>query len=338
MNIKLLGIDLAKNDFQLHGVDERGHAVLKKRLKREKLVSFIAQLPPCLIVMEACSGANYWGRQFIARGHEVKLISPQYVKPFVKTNKNDYNDVVGITEAASRPSMHFVALKSIEQQDIQALHRIRERFIANRTALANQLRGLLAEYGVIIAKGIGHLRKQLPLILEAAENELTVKGRALFADLYEELCHLDKKINQYDEKLAIIFKNNSVCQRLAEIEGLGVISTTALIAAVGNPDVFKNGRQMSAWLGLVPRQHSSGSKQLMLGISKRGDGYLRKLLVHGARSVVYRAQNKTDKRSVWINQLVQRRGKNKTCVAIANKNVRIIWAMLTKGIAYQPIA
>ena len=338
MNIKLLGIDIAKSVFQLHGLDEAGNTLLKKRLTREKLLPFIAQLPPCLIVMEACGGANHWYRQFVLRGHHVKLISPQYVKPFVKTNKNDYNDAAAIAEAGSRPSMHFVAPKSIEQQDIQAIHRIRERFIANRTALANQIRGLLAEYGIIIVKGLWQVRQQLPLILENAENELTESGRILFTDLYETLCYLDEKINQYDKKLNIIFKNNTVCQRLADIEGLGVISTTALLAAIGNPDVFKNGRQMSAWLGLVPRQHSSGNKQVMLGISKRGDSYLRKLLVHGARSVVYRAQTKSDPRSQWINQLAQRRGKNKACVAIANKNIRIVWSMLNKGSVYQKAA
>jgi len=193
MNINILGIDIAKSVFQLHGIDKMGNAVLNKRLTREKLLPFIAQLPPCLIVMEACGGANYWSRQFVARSHQVKLISPQYVKPFVKTNKNDHNDVVAITEAASRPSMHYVAPKSIEQQDIQSIHRIRERFIANRTAVANQIRGLLAEYGIVVAKGLGYLRKQLPLMLEDAENELTVSGRELFADLYQELCHLDQK-------------------------------------------------------------------------------------------------------------------------------------------------
>lgn len=338
MNINLLGIDIAKNVFQLQGIDKVGNVVLKKRLTREKLLPFIAHLPSCVIAMEACGGANYWSRQFTARGHQVKLISPQYVKPFVKTNKNDQNDAAGITEAASRPSMHYVAAKSIEQQDIQSIHRIRERFIANRTALANQIRGLLTEYGIVVAKGIWHLREQLPFILEDAANELTPRSRELFADLYEELRRLDQKVKSYDAKLAVIFKSSTVCQRLAEIEGLGIIGTTALVAAIGDPNTFKNGRQMSAWLGLVPKQHSSGNKQCLLGISKRGDSYLRKLLVHGARSVVYRAQTKTDKRSLWINQLAQRRGKNKACVAIANKNVRIVWAMLSKGTAYQPIA
>jgi transposase len=335
MNVSILGIDIAKNVFQLHGIDKSGKTVLKKRIYREGLLSYIAKLEHCVIAMESCSGSNYWYRRFRELGHTIKLISPQYVKPYVKTNKNDACDAEAICEAASRPNMRYVSPKSIEQQSIQSIHRIRERLIGNRTALVNQIRGLLAEHGIIAAKGLGHIRKQLPRILEDRENELTGSDRELFSDLYEELCMLDEKINIYDKKLEIIFKNNSVCQRLAQIEGLDVISTTALIAAIGDPTVFKNGRQMSAWLGLTPRQHSSGNKQILLGISKRGDCYIRKLLVHGARAVVYRSQNKKDDRSRWINNLVERRGTNKTCVAVANKNVRIIWSMLMNETNYR---
>ena len=295
MNINILGIDIAKNVFQLHGVDKSGQAVLKKRLSRDKLLSFIAQLSPCAIVMEACSGSNYWSRQFKKLGHEVKLISPQYVKPFVKTNKTDANDAQAICEAACRPSMYFVAPKNIEQQNIQAIHRVRERLIGNRTKLANQIRGLLAEHGIILAKGIWHIRNQMCDILEDAENELMSDSRIMFHELYEELCQIDERIKNYDKKLEMIFKQNEVCQRLSAIEGLGIISTTVLIAAIGDVKVFKNGRQMSAWLGLTPKQHSSGDKKIILGISKRGDSYIRKTLIHGSRSVVYRAKNKTDK-------------------------------------------
>ena len=335
MNISILGIDIAKNVFQLHGADKAGKVVVKKRIYRESLHSYIAKLAPCTIAMEACSGANYWYRQFTALGHTVKLISPQYVKPYVKTNKNDASDAEAICEAASRPNMRFVSPKNIEQQGIQSIHRVRERLIGNRTALVNQVRGLLAEHGIIAAKGIGHIRKQLPRILEDAENELTGSDREIFRDLYEELRGLDEKILSYDKKLEEIYKNHLVCQRLAEVEGLGVISTTALLAAIGDPTVFKNGRQMSAWLGLTPRQHSSGNKQVLLGISKRGDKYIRKLLIHGARAVVYRAGNKKDKRSEWINELVNRRGTNRACVAVANKNIRIVWSMLTNETSYR---
>lgn len=335
MNVSIVGIDIAKNVFQLHGVDKAGKVVLKKRIYREALLSYIAKLDPCLIAMEACSGSSYWYRRFTELGHTVKLISPQYVKPYVKTNKNDACDAEAICEAASRPSMRYVSPKNIEQQSIQSIHRVRERLIGNRTALVNQIRGLLSEHGIIAAKGINHIRKQLPRILEDTENELTGSDRELFHELYEELCKLDEKIKCYDKKLEIIYKNSPVCQRLAQIEGVGIISTTALIAAIGDPTVFKNGRQMSAWLGLTPRQHSSGNKQVLLGISKRGDSYIRKLLIHGARAVVYRAQNKKDNRSVWINDVANRRGTNRTCVAVANKNVRIIWSMLVNETNYR---
>ena len=285
--------------------------------------------------MEACSSANYWYRRFAELGHTVKLISPQYVKPYVKTNKNDARDAKAICEAASRPNMHFVSPKNIEQQGIQSSHRVKERLIKNRTALVNQIRGLLAEHGIIASKGIGRIRKRLPEITENTANELTGSDRELFSDLYTELCQLDEKIKSYDKKLEIIFKNSAVCQRLGQIEGLGVISTTALVAAVGDPKVFENGRQMSAWLGLTPRQYSSGNKQVLLGISKRGDCYIRKLLVHGARAVVYRAGIKTNNRSTWINDLAARRGVNKAAVAIANKNARIIWSMLMHETDYR---
>jgi transposase len=334
MNASIVGIDIAKNVFQLHGVDKAGKIVFKKRVYRDDLMKLVAKLAPCIIAMEACSGSNYWSRKFIALGHTVKLISPQYVKPYVKTNKNDAHDAEAICEAASRPHMRFVSPKNLEQQSIQSIHRIRERLISNRTALVNQIRGFLAEHGIVVAKGITKIRKQLPQILEE-ENELTSIDRELIYDLYEELRTADKKIECYDNKLEIIFNNNEACQQLAEIEGIGVISATALVASIGDANNFKNGRQMSAWLGLTPKQHSSGNKQVLLGISKRGDCYLRKLLVHGARSVVYRASKKKDIRSKWINDLVDRRGTNKTCVAVANKNVRIVWSMLVNDTAYR---
>lgn len=335
MNVSILGIDIAKNVFQLHGVDKSGKIALKKRIYREGLLSYVANLEPCTIAMEACSSSNYWYRRFTELGHTVKLISPQYVKPYVKTNKNDACDAEAICEAASRPNMRFVSPKNIEQQSIQSVHRVRERLIGNRTALINQIRGLLAEHGIISAKGISQIRKHLPRILEDMENELIGSDRELFRDLYEEVRMLDEKIHNYDKKLEMIYKSNPVCQRLAQIEGLGIVTTTALIAAIGDAKVFKNGRQMSAWLGLTPRQHSSGNKQVLLGISKRGDCYIRKLLVHGARAVVYRAQTKKDDRSKWIANLVERRGSNRACVAVANKNIRIVWSMLVNETDYR---
>lgn len=284
--VTLLGIDIAKNVFQLHGVDDKGEIVLRRKLRRNKMIETITHLTPCTIAMEACGGANHWCRKFKQMGHDVKLISPQFVKPFVKTNKNDRNDAEAIVEAASRPSMRFVSPKTVEQEDIQAIHRIRSRLVQERTALVNQIRGLLAEYGVIIPKGISKIRQALPEILEDAENELSHFGRRIFADLYEEISEKDNRIKIYDVQLEAIFKANQACQKISKIEGVGPIVSTAIVAAIGDPKVFKNGRHFAAFLGLVPSQHSSGNQQRLLGVSKRGDTYIRTLLIHGGRSVV----------------------------------------------------
>jgi transposase len=335
MKIKTLGVDLAKNVFHLHGVDAHGKVLVRKRLNRNKLLEFMANLPPCLIGMEACGGAHYWAREFGELGHEVKLMPPQYVKPYVKTNKTDYHDAEAICEAVGQPSMRFVGIKEVAQQDVQGLHRIRSGFMQARTRVVNQTRGLLAEYGIVVGRQVGQLRRRLPEILEDGENGLTAFGRELFAGLYQGLVHLDERIRTCDEQMDRVFKGNEVCQRLAEVEGIGPITATALVASVGDPSVFRKGRQMSAWLGLVPRQHSTGGKAVLLGISKRGDRYLRTLLIHGARSVVSRAQGKSDARSQWITRLRQRVGMNKACVALANKNARIAWALLARGERYQ---
>ncbi len=336
MDIKVLGIDLAKNVFQLHGVDERGKEALSKRISRSQLPAFIANLPPCLIGMEVCGGSNYWARKFRGYGHKVKLMSPQYVKPYIKTNKNDANDAKGICEAVSRPSMNFVPLKSVEQQDIQSIHRIRSGIIQERTALINQIRGLLTEYGIIIPQGIGAIRKQLPEILADMDNELTPMIRQLFTELQKYFQEKDERVQLMDGKIIELCKQSEICQRLIKVEGIGPITATALVASVGDAKVFKNGRHMAAWLGLVPRQFSSGGKQLLLGISKRGDRYLRTLLIHGARSVVRLVGHKTDSRSTWLESLIQRRGKFKAYVALANKNARILWALMAQGTEYKP--
>jgi len=333
-NVTLLGIDIAKNVFQLHGTDEKGKIVLRKKIKRTKLLAFIANLPACRIAMEACSGANYWARCFKQLGHLVELISPQFVKPFVKTNKNDPNDAEAINEAASRPSMRFVTPKSIEQQDIQNLHRIRSRLVKQRTALGNQIRGLLGEYGIAIPKSLSTLKSRLPEVLEDAENELTMLTREVVADLREELSDLDKRIRHYDKRITQAFRADERCQKIAAIAGIGEITATALIAAVGDAKQFHNGRQLSAWLGLVPRQYSSGGKERLLGISKRGDSYLRQLLIHGARAVLMHVDKKTDYRSMLWAAKKKALGANKAAVALANKNARVIWALLTSGETY----
>ncbi len=338
MNVKLLAIDIAKNIFQLHGVDGSGKAVLKKKIGRKELLSFIGNFPICVIAMEACGGSNYWARQFKKLGHEVKLISPQYVKPFVTSNKNDRNDAQAIAEAASRPSMKFVPIKRIDQQDAQNIHSVRQRLIAQRTALNNQIRGILGEYGVCIVQGISRLKNDLPMILEDAENELTDETRDLMNDLREEFLMLEERIDQYDKKILDRFKASEECQRMGEIEGIGVVTATAVMARMGDPKHFSCGRHFSAFLGLVPRQHSSGGKEKLLGISKRGDTYLRTLLIHGARSAVLAADKKTDKRSVWLKQLKERRGMNRACVALANKNARIIWSLLAHNETYRKAA
>lgn len=327
-NISLLAIDIAKNIFQLHGMDKVGKVCFKKRLTRPKLLEYVANLPICTVVMEACGGSNYWARQFQRFGHKVKLISPQFVKPFVKGNKNDGNDAEAIAEAASRPQMRFVSLKTVEQQDTQSVHRIRERLISQRTSLMNQIRGLLLEYGFAIPQGQASLCRCLAEFLEETENELTPLTRTLSRELYDELQDLNKRIKGYDDKIHHLFVQNESCQRLSKIEGIGPITATAIVSDLGDPNHFKNGRHYAAYLGLVPRQFSSGNKQKLLGISKRGDSYLRKLLIHGARACLFAIGTKQDKRSCWLRGLKERCGVNRTCVALANKNARIIWSLL----------
>lgn len=337
-NVAVLGIDLAKQSFQLHGVDANGQVVIKKKLSRHKLIEFIAQLPSCVIGIEACGGANYWRRVFERLGHTVHIIAPQFVKPFVKSNKNDAADAEAICEAVQRPSMRFVPGKSIQQQDIQSIHRIRSQAVARRTAQSNQIRGLLMEYGIIIPKGISYIRQQIPSILEDAENELTFLFRELLIDLYDEMVHLDQRIKTLETKLEALCAHNEDCQRLLTIPGVGLLSATALVAAIGDITVFKSGRELAAWLGLVPRQHSTGGKPTLLGISKRGDTYLRTLLIHGGRTVVRVASKHQDRRSEWICKLEERRGKNRAAVAVANKNARTAWVLLSKKVTYEKMA
>jgi len=334
-HLAVLGIDLAKQSFQLHGADSKGNVVLKKKLSRNSLCEFVARLPVCIIGLEACGGAHYWTRVFERFGHTVRMIAPQFVKPFVKSNKNDSVYAEAICEAVQRPSMRFVPAKSVEQQDIQSLHRIRSQIVARRTAQANQIRGLLMEYGVVIPKGISYIRKEIPLILEDAENELTPLFRHLLNELYDEMVHMDSRVKSIETKLETICTQSEDCQRLLSIPGIGLLSATAMIAAIGDINVFKNGRELAAWLGLVPRQHSTGGKPTLLGISKRGDTYLRTLLIHGGRTVVRVAEKHQDRRNKWISDLDKRRGKNISAVAVANKNARVAWSLLSNKTTYQ---
>jgi transposase len=335
MNVTTVGIDIAKHVFELHGVDSKGKTVLKKTIRRDKLPEFMANLPACLVGLEACGGSHHWARKFKQMGHEIKLMNPQFVKPYVKSNKNDSHDAAAICEAVQRPSMRFVGVKTIEQQDIQAVHRIRARLVNERTALVNQIRGLLAEYGIVVAQGIQQLRKKLPVILEDAGNELSNYGRELMSDLLAQFYNVDAKVDEYDERIKKICKENEICQRLIQIKGVRCLTATAIIASIGDASVFKNGREMAAFLGLVPKQHSSGGKSVLLGISKRGDCYLRYLLVHGARAVVTRAKNLPPKRAAWIQALIGRRGRNRAIVALANKNARAIWTLMMSDKEYK---
>ena len=338
MKVTTIGLDIAKQVFQAHGTDKAGRTVVRRKLRRGEVARFFSEQPACLVGIEASGSAHYWARVLGDLGHTVRLMAPQFVKPYVKSNKNDANDAEAICEAVSRPSMRFVPQKSVEQQDLQCLHRVRSRLVSCRTQLVNQIRGLLAEYGIVLPQHPGQVRRGLPTILEDAENQLTGFGRELFHSLYEELVQLDEKIGDADDRIQTAFRRTPDCQRIAAVEGVGPLIATAIVAAISNGRAFENGRQFSAWLGLVPRQNSSGGKSRLLGISKRGDTYLRTLLIHGARSVVYRAKTKTDKRSLWINDKQQRLGTSKACVAVANKNARIIWSLIAREQEYRRAA
>jgi transposase len=335
MKITSVGIDLAKNVIQVHGVDERGKAVLKKQLKRDQVASFFANLPPCLIGMEACGSAHHWARKLQSFGHSVKLMAPQFVKPYVKTNKNDVADAEAICEAVARPTMRFVPIKNAEQQAVLALHRARQGFVKARTAQANQIRGLLAEYGIVIPQGIGHIAKRLPEILEDGENELPGAFRQLLDRLGDHLKELDRQVGELEVQIQSWHRENEASKKLAQIPGIGPITASALVASIGDAKSFENGRQLAAWLGLVPRQNSSGGKQVLLGISKRGDTYLRTLLIHGARAVIRVAERKAGYADSWLARLMGRRNKNVAAVALANKNARTVWALLAHGRDYE---
>ena len=333
--LSVLGIDIAKQVFHLVGMDAHGTIVIRKRLYRAQLMAFIAQLAPTLIGLEACGGAHYWARRFREHGHEVKLMAPQFVTPYRKANKNDLRDAEAIAEAVTRPTMRFVPVKSVEQQDLQALHRVRERLMKARTALINETRGLLHEYGIIVPQGAATFRTHVLEKLATEDAKLTPQSLRLFQQLLEELGALEARVATYDAQLTQVAQTHPVCQRLMTIPGLGELTATALVAAVSDAAQFKNGRQFAAWLGLVPRQHSTGGKVRLLGISKHGDSYLRKLLVHGARSCLRWVGRKRDRRSQWIQSLMERRGWNRTAVALANKNARVAWVLLCTEEVYQ---
>ncbi len=335
MKITTIGIDLAKTVFQIHGVDERGKVAVRKQLKRAEMSTYFANLEPCLIGMEACGSAHHWARKLESYGHTVKLMAPQFVKPYVKTNKNDMADAEAICEAVGRPNMRFVAMKTVEQQAILSVHRARQGFVKARTAQANQIRGLLSEFGIVIPQGIRSITKQVPEILEDGENGLPGTMRNLIERLTENLKEMDRQAKELEAQIQQWHREHEASRKLAEIPGLGPITASAIVATVGDAREFKNGRQLAAWMGLVPKQNSSGGKQTLLGISKRGDTYLRTLMIHGARAVIRVAESKAEPES-WMSKLIGRRNNNVAAVALANKNARIVWALLAHDRMFRP--
>jgi transposase len=335
MKIFALGIDLGKTVFHLVGLDENGQVVVRKRCSRTQLLKFTANMQVQLIGMEACSGAHFLGRALRAQGHEVRLMPAQYVKPYVQTNKSDYIDAEAIAEAVQRPRMRFVPIKTEEQLDLQALHRVRERWVMRRTAVVNQVRSLLLERGFTVPKGRRHLEEQLPGILEDAELNLSGSFRVLLAQLKLELEQLAGRIEQMDAVIQREAQENESCQRLTTIPGVGPVTATALIGAIGNGSAFGKGRDLSAWMGIVPGEYSTGGKQKLLGISKRGNKYLRRLFVQGARSVLQYREKQAPGLSQWLAQLLARAHQNVVVVALANKLVRTAWAVLCKNEIYR---
>lgn len=338
MKLIRVGVDLAKNVFQVHGVDRGEKAVWRRRLRREEWIDVVRERTEsgCEIGMEACGGAHHWARELQKLGYRVKLIAPQFVKPYVKSNKHDAADAEAICEAMARPGMRFVPVKSVEQQDIQAIHRVRASLVEQRSAKSNQIRGLVAEYGLVAPRELLHLRRALPRWLEDEHNGLSERFRRLLRGLQQELLSLEERIIELDREIAEIANSDPATRRLMELRGVGPIIATAMLATVGDAKQFKNGRQMSASIGLTPRQHSSGGKERMLGISKRGDAYLRSLLIHGARAVIRTARPKDDPLSKWVIRIADRRHPNVAAAALANKTTRIAWAMLSRGTNYQP--
>jgi transposase len=329
--VTTVGLDLAKSIFQIHGSDQDGRPVVRKKLRRGQVIAFFAGLEPCLVGMEACASAHHWARELEVLGHEVRLIPPQYVKLFVKTNKNDASDAEAICEAMMRPTMRFAPVKSAEQQSVLMLHRARELLVRQRTMVINALRGHCGEYGIIVAQGAPNITKLIAIIEDGDDGRLPQLARQALDHLIAQLRMTQAQIVALEKALKDWHRGNEASRRLETIPGVGVITATALVATIGDASRFTSGRQLAAWLGLVPRQHSSGGKERLGRISKRGDGYLRKLLVHGARTVLLWSRRKKETRSPWLEALLARRPTNVVLVAMATKTARVVWAMLSRG-------
>jgi transposase len=337
MQIRSVGIDLGKTTFHLVALDDNGKALLKKKFTQKQLITFTANMQTSLIGMEACGGAHFLGRALRAQGHDVKLIPAQFVKPFVKSNKNDFLDAEAIAEAVDRQNMRFVPIKTDDQLDLQALHRVRDRLIARRTSVINQLRAFLLERGLVFAKSPAKLRERMPEILENADEDLTPRMRNLLAMLWNEWKDLELQIEEMNDEVERIASSDAGCMRLRQIPGIGPLVATAIVAAIGNGAAFHKGREFAAWLGIVPRQYSTGGKARLYGISKRGNNYLRKILIHGARAVVLRSKRDRIAIGAWMTALEARAPRNVLIVATANKLARIAWAVLSSGQDYRAV-
>jgi transposase len=336
--LSIIGLDIAKSSFQIHGVAACGRTTLRKKLRRGKVLEFFANLPACLIGMEACGGAHYWARELTKLGHEVRLMPPQYVKPYVKTNKHDAADAEGCCEAVQRPGMRFVPVKSETQQSLLMLHRIRDRLVAERTGTISAIRGHMAEFGIIAARrGLG-MKELLAIISDVDDARLPSMARELLVLQVEHLRVIESRIADLDGRLLQQARNDGAARRLTAIPGVGPVIATAMVATVVDAQIFPNGRSFAAWLGLTPRQHATGGRERLLGISKRGDGYLRRQLMHGARSLVRLAPGRKGRFWTWIDGLVARRPFNVVVAAVANKLARIIWAMLGRDEVYRATA
>jgi transposase len=332
MNVAVLGIDLGKNVCSVVGLDASGAVVLRRRVRRDTLIDLVAKLPVCIVGMEACCGAHHLGRVFATQGHSVRLMSPEYVRPYVKAQKNDDRDAEGIAEAATRPTMRFVELKSADQLDMQTLHRSRERLVGERTALINQLRAVLLERGIVVPQGKRKFEQYLVVMMDERDGEgLSARMRMLVTDTCAQWRELDRRIGAFDAEFARWAKENEDARRLTTIPGVGVMTSTALIAAIGKAETFEHGRDLAAWLGLVPRQSTTGGKPRLMGISKRGNKYLRTLLIHGARAALPHLAEKETMLGRWAKNLLSRVHQNVAVVALANKLARICWAVLRSG-------
>lgn len=331
MTMELLAIDLGKQSFHLHGLDADG-VVHSRKVSRAKIVEVVKELDPTTIAMEACASAHHWGRWFGAEGRQVRLINPRFVKPFVRGSKNDAVDAEAIFDAASRPGMRFVPVKTTDQQDLQSLHRVRERLVVHRTSLINHARGLMAEYGIVLPQGAWRFAAQAPMAI--GEADLSELGRALFEELLDQFHEVNRRVDKLDARIVAICREREDCRRLAALPGVGPVIATALVASIADGRHFRSGRELAAWIGLVPRQYTTGGKPRLGGIGRRANHYLRRQMIHGARAVISRLAGRTDRRSKWLKALIERRGFNRALVALANKTARIAWALLTRKECY----